>query len=165
MANLTPCSVPGCQRVPKALRRGMCNTHYQWARERGFSESPQHPIRRLARHKDFTGALAAEAVAGPNGCLLWAGSLNQSGYGVFRTRYVHRLAWEMVHGPVPDGLELDHHKCFNRNCVNVEHLEPVTPAENKRRMREQHPEWGKQWGKHGNHVRWGKKDPACPICS
>jgi hypothetical protein len=35
-------------------------------------------------------------------------------------------------GPIPDGLVIDH-LCRVHNCVNPEHLEPVTPAENTRR--------------------------------
>ena len=48
--------------------------------------------------------------------------------------YVHRLAWEAVHGPIPDGLTVDH-SCFNRACINVEHMELTTRGENARRGR------------------------------
>ena len=51
------------------------------------------------------------------------------------TRHVeraHRLAWEIVIGPIPDGLVLDH-LCRRPVCVNPSHLEPVTDAENLRR--------------------------------
>lgn len=44
----------------------------------------------------------------------------------------HRLEWEKINGPVPEGLELDH-LCRNRWCVNPDHLEPVTHQENIRR--------------------------------
>lgn len=47
-------------------------------------------------------------------------------------RLAHKVQWETVHGPVPDGLELDH-LCRQRDCVNPAHLEPVTHAENMRR--------------------------------
>lgn len=44
----------------------------------------------------------------------------------------HRWHYEQVHGPIPDGLDLDH-LCSNRACHADDHLEPVTPAENTRR--------------------------------
>lgn len=68
-------------------------------------------------------------------CWLWTGHTTQ-GYGTIRvdgrTVRVHRFSWEMVNGPVPEGLELDH-LCRVRNCVNPDHLEPVTHVENTMR--------------------------------
>jgi hypothetical protein len=37
----------------------------------------------------------------------------------------HRLCWEAVYGPIPDGMTIDH-LCRNRACVRLSHLEPVT---------------------------------------
>lgn len=72
-------------------------------------------------------------------CWIWT-AYQCEGYGRFgigtagnRTMAcAHRVAWELVHGPVPDGLELDH-LCRNPSCVNPDHLEPVTHQENVRR--------------------------------
>ena len=44
----------------------------------------------------------------------------------------HRLLYEMMVGPIPDGYHIDH-LCKNVTCVNPDHLEPVTPGENARR--------------------------------
>lgn len=44
----------------------------------------------------------------------------------------HRVAYELVVGPIPDGLQLDH-LCKVRKCVNPAHLEAVTCGENIRR--------------------------------
>lgn len=41
----------------------------------------------------------------------------------------HRLAYEFIRGPIPDGLQLDH-LCRVRRCVNPAHLEPVSQREN-----------------------------------
>lgn len=73
----------------------------------------------------------------PDACWPWL-AFADKGWGKFRVapgRMVgaYRFSWELVNGPVPAGLEIDH-LCFNRACVNPAHLEPVTSAENKRRM-------------------------------
>lgn len=75
----------------------------------------------------------------PNsGCWLWSGRIAWTGYGMAKHRDVgqsktarvaHRVAYETLVGPVPDGLVLDH-LCRTRSCVNPAHLEPVTHAEN-----------------------------------
>lgn len=68
----------------------------------------------------------------PDGCWLWAGSVNKSGYGVFTGRGIraHRFAWEVENRrQVPDGLEL-HHECKNKRCVNPTHLRACTHQEN-----------------------------------
>ncbi len=68
-------------------------------------------------------------------CWVWNGvRLNHGGYGQFRdsptTRIVaHRFAYEMLVGPIPEGLQLDH-LCRVPWCVNPAHLEPVTQLEN-----------------------------------
>jgi len=67
------------------------------------------------------------------GCWLWDASRNSKGYGRFGvgnvTRYAHRLAYELIVGPIPCGLEIDH-LCRTPGCVNPAHLEAVTHREN-----------------------------------
>lgn len=65
-----------------------------------------------------------------NDCWEFQGARDPRGYGrVSRKTYgynlVHRAAYEVLVGPIPDGLVLDH-LCRNPSCYNPAHLEPVT---------------------------------------
>jgi hypothetical protein len=69
-------------------------------------------------------------------CIPWTGAIDRKGYGRTTSSgrngeptLAHRAAYIAANGPVPVGLELDH-LCRNPRCVNVEHLEAVTHAEN-----------------------------------
>ena len=66
------------------------------------------------------------------GCWLWTAGLCH-GYGQFSFLGLdvraHRFAYELLVGPIPAGLEIDH-LCRDRACVNPDHLEPVTHREN-----------------------------------
>jgi hypothetical protein len=68
-------------------------------------------------------------------CWLWPGAGHRYGHIRVggRTRLVHRVAYELLIGPIPDGLTLDH-LCRTPRCVNPAHLEAVTQQENIRRQ-------------------------------
>lgn len=75
-------------------------------------------------------------------CLLWPGHVrSQDGYGLFiwavrpnvyDRELAHRMAWRIEHGEIPDGVEL-HHLCGVKACINVDHLEALSPREHRRR--------------------------------
>jgi hypothetical protein len=76
----------------------------------------------------------------PDGdCLVWTGWKNDDGYGYVhhqeRDQPVHRVLYTLAVGPIPDGHEIDH-TCNVRACIAAGHLEPVTHAENQRRLAE-----------------------------
>jgi hypothetical protein len=113
--------------------RGLCNRHYRRWLGRGTTDD-----RRQTPEQRFWAK-----VAKTEGCWLWTGAITKrTGYGAFGMQLgnvnrwhnvlPHRFAYELLVGPVPEGLELDH-LCFVRRCVRPEHLEPVTAAENHRR--------------------------------
>src|SRR5688572_10084476 len=79
-----------------------------------------------------------------SGCWIWTASTDREGYGRIGVnrinRHAHRVSWELKHGPIPDSrpktraalLTIDH-LCRVRCCVNPDHMEVVTLAENLRR--------------------------------
>ena len=67
------------------------------------------------------------------GCWVWIASKNPQGYGwtTFKNRsyLAHRAVYELLVGPIPDGLQCDH-LCLNKSCVNPAHIEIVTAKVN-----------------------------------
>ncbi len=96
--------------------------------------------RRLWRKVDKNGPVpAARPDLGP--CWIWTGWTINTGYGMIGTGgreghdvLVHRLSYELLVGPIPDGLNIDH-LCSTPTCVNPDHLEAVSQAVNVRRGR------------------------------
>jgi len=127
--NKLPCEIPGCTNAQKT--RGWCMMHYtRWIRHGDISivagswdSRTKVPIQeRFWAKVDKSGD-----------CWLWTAMKSSSGYGKFdvggRIVGAHRFAYELLLGPIPDALELDH-LCRVRNCVNPKHLEPVTHSVN-----------------------------------
>lgn len=102
--------------------------------------------------------IAARIQVSDTGCWTWKGSTSTNGYGRFefpkspeghRVRpRIHRLVWEALVGPIPEGMVIDHMchnedltceggKCSHRKCCNPAHLRVTTQEENNA-ARDQH---------------------------
>lgn len=77
-------------------------------------------------------------------CWLWIGAISSTGYGTIsidgRRQGAHRLSLALAGVEIPDGYDVDH-LCRTPPCVNPNHLEPVTHAENMARAPFSGPDW------------------------
>ena len=78
-------------------------------------------------------------VEGPYNCHVWTGSKTTDGYGQLqigsnnnrKVLYVHRAAYELVHGPIPPNYHVDH-ICWNKLCMDVDHMRLLSREEHGR---------------------------------
>jgi hypothetical protein len=102
-----------------------------------------------------------EKVHKTEGCWVWSAAKLPTGYGVFVSdsgRYAHRWSYEKHHGPIPDGMEIDH-KCHNRSCVRPDHLQAASKKHNLENMRGAHR--GNRSGARG--VSWDAKSQKWSV--
>lgn len=118
------CTIDGCDRNVRVISRGLCSLHYN----------------RFLRHGDANRGPSTIAerfwkkVRKADGCWLWTGTTDRHGYGRLRNDpagfiRAHRYSYEDAHGPIPEGLVIDH-MCHNPSCVNPQHLRAVTQKQN-----------------------------------
>lgn len=74
-------------------------------------------------------------------CWFWKGTKNPEGYGKIlyngKLVYAHRYSYQMVFGDIPTNKVIDH-ICYNRSCVNPEHLSVVSCKDNIKRGGDDH---------------------------
>lgn len=101
------------------------------------------------RVEDLPPLIAAKIRVNPDsGCWEWQGYRMPKGYGQYaqwdraarkvRSHKTHRLVYELLVGPIPDGLTIDHVKargCISNACCWPAHLEPVSRQVNNSRGR------------------------------
>jgi hypothetical protein len=103
-------------------------------------------------------------------CWIWIGATHPKGYGRFmffkgKVGQAHRWSYEHYVGPIPDGLDIDH-LCRVRNCVNPEHLEPVTNLENHIRagLAVTECKFGHEYTPENTYRRPGRSSKECRAC-
>lgn len=125
----TGCSIPECTSAHHA--RGLCGRHYVSAKQSGTLP----PIRRPG----LAERLAQRLSPTPDGCLVWSGGRDWSGYGTInvgdgKTDRTHRVAWILANGrPIPGDLCVLH-RCDNPPCCNPGHLFLGTRTDNNADM-------------------------------
>ncbi len=116
-----------CER--KHYGRGWCEMHYRRWLKHGDAESGGGRLPLAER--------LSQRLKPQGDCLVWTGSTDCNGYGhIWTNRHtvgVHRVAYELAKGPIPEGLEIDH-LCRNKRCVRLEHLDAVTSQVNNERQ-------------------------------
>lgn len=125
------CSIDECERPTQA--RGWCTLHYDRWRRNG-----DPLITKFIVGDDEARFWAKVDRRGDNECWPWLGA-HTNGYAVFSWsggQKAHRFAYELLVGPIPEGLVIDHVRargCVRRDCTNPQHLEAVTNSENVKR--------------------------------
>ena len=128
------CGIGGAERMARGAQGvRLCRSGVPWlarscGRNRGIPQM-SNLERRFWTRVDKNGPLFQGTP-----CWLWTGTItNTYGYlwiiGKRTSVPAHRIAYEILIGPIPSGLQIDH-LCRNRICVNPAHLEVVTRREN-----------------------------------
>lgn len=154
MANRT-CSVSGCGRPVRA--GGWCKRHYK-----NFTATGD-PVSLIDKPLDVRLRQVGWTIT-PAGCWEWNGKRNAYNYGTFNAKRLgyedaraHRVVYEWLAGPIPDGLIL-RHTCDNPPCVNPAHLIPGTYADNTRDSMER----GRFYAQKLTYCRKGLHDLSLP---
>lgn len=113
-----PALCAGCDRPFLATSRGLKQPMTKYC-----SAACRHTSKRRPTDERFW-----EKVRKTPSCWWWTGARQASGHGVLRadgrTQRAHRIAWTMLVGPIPDGIEVCHDcpGADNPACVNPAHL-------------------------------------------
>jgi hypothetical protein len=161
------CSVQGCGKVHDA--KGFCCVHYRRWRRYG---DPLGSCPPLGRGRPGNGGIesgealhffreVALAWKSDDVCLIWPHGHSKNGYGKLRhngrSRGVHRLLCEHVHGPAPSARHQAAHRCGHGQygCVNPHHLVWKTAKENNA---DKIIHGTMQWGERSGHAKLKLED-------
>lgn len=153
---------------------GLCRSCYDRRRSLGDENKPRVYTR---------GFTVAEKMShyrtddGPGECFGWLGRISQQGYAQLWTegrkgsfRAAHRVAYELEHGEIPEGFQIDHtchnanmtcpggSTCLHRRCTNPAHLAAKTRRENMADARRgERGNWGEKHNGSKTEDKWGHK--------
>ncbi len=128
------CTADDC-REPRYCR-DLCIKHYGRLRKTGSLElAPRKTLeQRFWEKVDKNGPIPTERPDLGN-CWDWTRALNEDGYGSIgtggrnSTAGAHRVGYELMVGPIPPGLVIDH-LCCRPRCIRYSHLQPVPQSVN-----------------------------------
>ena len=171
------CVVEGCDKPRKRSYR-MCSMHLARKYRTGTTDLLVRKRRKYVRtptYKPILERLVQRMEVTEDGCWNYTAGLSTAGYGYMSAngsrQYTHRIAYELLVGEIPDGLELDH-LCRNPACFNPDHLEPVTHMVNQHRgnspwgknARKTHCIHGHEFTPENTYLRKDKKARQCETC-
>ena len=120
------CCVPGCEKPHSGHR--LCQMHLARLKRRGSLELTRRKAKAIvpADAGDVAWFWArVDKSGGPDACWEWRAARQRTGYGAVwfgrRVVQVHRVAWTLTNGPIPEG-KLICHRCDNPPCANPAHL-------------------------------------------
>lgn len=156
-----------------------CRTIFSWIRC-GIRQEAKYCSRRCyaaQRHDSFVERFW-QNIEKTETCWPWRGNFRPNGYGRHEGFYegsyqvlsAHRMSYVLHHGPIPEGLTIDH-LCRNRACVNPAHLEVVSVGENILRgispwavnKAKTHCKYGHEFTEDNTRMD-GAGNRACRIC-
>jgi hypothetical protein len=123
LANTVGCSRERIRQLVPRMTHKPINTHKNYA---GYREKDRWDFLRALRpdmRRELFWARVSDGQSS-DACWEWPGPRLPQGYGLVRgggCQYAHRVAWEYVHGPIPEGMCICH-KCDNPPCCNPAHL-------------------------------------------
>ena len=105
-----------------------------------------------------------------NACWIWTGATGGGRYGYGQAQWqgyrtgAHRVSWLLWRGELEEGQEVDH-TCGNRLCVNPDHLQLVTHAQNKQLEADRNLTCrrGHQWTEENTYLT-PRGDRQCRAC-